>query len=307
MNQAPLPRLSSRRGLASVDLLHEGVPDHLRPALARWAKRQLGSVPDETGDDLRAFINDKIDRQNRMIDVIARAQVAVPRTTGESWFFDDVALLIEDLGVDQAHRADDILDLVDMHLQLLGGGAEQLVEILESGGSAWTVATDPVPHLERRVPDEEHQVYAAATTPADDASAQLREAWGKVYGRTPDPSDAWDHAIKAVEILLHPIVSPANDKATLGSMLAALESKPGKWTLTLTSSSKTVGPVEALIGMLRLIWPNPDRHGSGAGTSRVPTQAEAEQVVRLAVFVVGWLRTGALQPVAPAAGAAGSP
>lgn len=306
MSRAPLPRLSVRRGLAgNDDVLFEGVPDHLRPALARWAQWQLGTIPDETGDELRAILNDKIDRQNRMIDVLASAQVAVPRTAGSSWLFNDVALLIEDPGVGHSYRADDILQLVDMHLQLHGGGADQLGEILETGGSAWTVATEPVPRLERRVPDEEHQVYAAAITPADEASAQLQEAWGKVYGLTPDPSDAWDHAIKAVEVLLHPIVSPDDGDPTLGKMLRNLKAKPEKWILTLTSSSKKVGAVEALTVMLGLMWTNPDRHGSGS--SRVPTQAEAEQVVRLAVFVVGWLRIGALQPVAPPAGAAGSP
>lgn len=203
-------------------------------------------------------------------------------------------------------HVDDFLDVVDMHLQLFGQGRESLELMLRDGGSAWTVAREPL-RLERRVSDEEHQLYAAATTPGDEASTELQEAWGKVYGRDPSPSYAWTHAIKAVEILLHPIVSPVNDKATLGSMLAALEAKPAKWTLTLATSSKTVGPVEALTAMLRLIWPNPDRHGSGSGSSRAPTQEEAEQVVRLAVFVVGWLRTGALQAVAPAAGATGSP
>ena len=205
------------------------------------------------------------------------------------------------------HSPDQFLDVVDLHLQTMGGGSDLLETYLGLGESAWTVAKEPRPHLERRVPDEERRLYQVASTPADDASAELQEAWGKVCGRDPNPSDAWDHAIKAVEILLHPIVSPSNLKATLGSMLAVLESQPEKWALTLVTSSKTVGPVEALTGMLRLIWPNPDRHGSGAGATRVPTQEEAEQVVRLAVFVVSWLRTGALQAVAPAAGATGSP
>lgn len=313
MSRAPLPRLSARRSLAHDDVLYEGVPDHLRPALARWARYWLGAEP-EWGDDYetdlsrRPFANQSSERERRLSDELAAAHVRVLQ--GETtWRFNDAALMIDDPGVawDAYDRDDDFLDLVDMHLQLHSGGAEKLAEILETGGSAWTVAKDPVPHLERRVPDEEQHVYVAATTPADDASAQLQEAWGKVYGRTPDPSDAWDHAIKAVEILLHPLVSPNSAQSTLGTMLRDLKAKPEKWILPLASSSKKVGAVEALTAMLGLMWPNPDRHGSGSGTSRVPTPSEAEQVVRLAVFLVGWLRTGALQTAAPAAGATGSP
>lgn len=99
-----------------------------------------------------------------------------------------------------------------------------------------------------------------------------------VYGRHPNPSDAWDHAIKAVEALLWGLVIPKNTGATLGTILAALANKPSSWTFRLASS--------------RMIWPNPDRPGSG--TVRVPTQEEAENVVQTAVMVVGWLRTGAL-------------
>jgi len=53
-----------------------------------------------------------------------------------------------------------------------------------------------------------------------------------------------------------------------------------------------VGGVETFINMLRLLWVNPDRHASG--TVRMPTQEEAEYVVRLAVLIVGWLHSGAL-------------
>lgn len=288
MSHAPLPRLSARRGFADDDdVLFEGVPAHLLTPLREWAHLNLGRRDDPRDTDAvrRACLT--------RLAITCRVEVGAPQA-----YLNALVNLIDS---DRYGEADDFLDVVDMHLQLFGQGHRTLRQMLSEGGSAWTVAESPL-RLERRVPDEEQQLYVTAVTPTDEASVQLQEAWAKVYGRDPDPSDAWDHAIKAVEILLHPIVSPANGKATLGTMLRDLEAKPEKWSLTLATSSTTVGAVEALTGMLRLIWPNPDRHGSGSDSSRVPTQEEAEQVVRLAVFVAGWLRVDALQTVAPATG-----
>ncbi|WP_448642774.1 hypothetical protein [Geodermatophilus sp. URMC 63] len=44
--------------------------------------------------------------------------------------------------------------------------------------------------------------------------------------------------------------------------------------------------------MLRLMWPNPDRHATGS--RRTPTQEEAQNVVHLAVLIVNWVRSDAL-------------
>jgi hypothetical protein len=186
---------------------------------------------------------------------------------------------------------DAYLDVVDATLQhSRGASAGDLREILDSGASAWTVAPDGL-SLQRRVDPTAQASFVAATAPADAASAELSEAWSNVYGRNPDPSDGWDHAIKAVETLLGPIVIPANPKATLGTMLSALEGKPSKWTLGLSSSGTTDG-VETLSAALRLIWPNPDRHGGGQ--NRAPRLDEAIGVVQLAVTVVHWCRDGLL-------------
>jgi hypothetical protein len=45
--------------------------------------------------------------------------------------------------------------------------------------------------------------------------------------------------------------------------------------------------------MLRLMWPNPDRHQDGT-PRRKPTQHEAEAVIHTAVTIVQWARSGVL-------------
>lgn len=290
MSQPPLPRLSVRRGLAQEDGPYEGVPDHLRSGLARWASECLGSEPvDDLYDDLD--VNDCSQRERRIAKILAKCRVS----SSPGAQLPSIVDLIVHRGAPGPGADEHFLDVVDMHLQLCGGGADELADLLEHGGSVWTVAKSPL-RLERRAPEQQSALYDSAATPADEAAKQLTQAWSKVYGRHPDPSDAWDHAIKAVEVLLKPVVSPNNNQARYGVMLSNLKAKPAKWTFVLPTGSKTPTSVDVVIGMLGLLYPNPDRHPDGA---RNPTQPEAEAVIGLAVLLVSWLRGGALQLADP--------
>lgn len=167
---------------------------------------------------------------------------------------------------------------------------DSLDEILQLGGSIWQVAPDGR-SLVRRVDATAQEAFRGASSPGDVASAELKEAWTAVYGRNPDASDAWDHSIKAVEAVLIPMVTPAKAKATLGDVIGSLNSQGALWKLVLRGHDDTQS-VAPLVTMLRLMWPDPDRHGSG--TSRKPSLEEAEAVVNLAVAIVQWARAGAL-------------
>lgn len=65
----------------------------------------------------------------------------------------------------------------------------------------------------------------------------------------PDPSDGWDHSIKAIEAMLISLVSPNNAKATLGTVLAQLKVQAEKWQLILIGRSDS-GGIEPLLVML---------------------------------------------------------
>jgi hypothetical protein len=159
--------------------------------------------------------------------------------------------------------------------------------MLDCGGSAWT-ATDS--GLQRRVDPTARGAFDAASQPVDVASEELTHAWRRAYDREPDASDAWDHAIKAVEAILIPIVVPNQAKPTLGHVVNHLHSQGHLWQLSLLESNEDYS-VEPLVAMLRLLWPNPDRHGSPEHR-RPPTLVEARAVVHLAVTIVQWGRDG---------------
>jgi hypothetical protein len=82
----------------------------------------------------------------------------------------------------------------------------------------------------------------------------------------------------------------------MGHVIGQLDHQGAQWNTLLRFNLTTppVNPpttsVQALVGMLRLLYPNPDRHVGP--DHRVPTLQEAQAVVHLAVTIVHWGRDG---------------
>jgi hypothetical protein len=280
--------LSVRRGLRDPGGLSEGVSAHLRGPLMNWLEEalQLGSPS-------------SVDRH--MIDVAVAARVSSAWKVSAEHLDNSArreiarASLMESI-LNACDESDDLfLDIIDATLHLQEGRNTKLIRrlqrILAMGGSAWTVANNGC-SLQRRVDASAEAAFRRAAKPLDIASEELANAWAAAYGRDPDPSDAWDHAIKAVEAAIIPVVCPKQNKPTLGHALGELDRQRDHWRLRLPGPDGAHG-VEPLVGMLRLLWPNPDRHGS-ADRRRVPTAKEAENIVQLAVTLVQWSRDGAI-------------
>jgi hypothetical protein len=134
-----------------------------------------------------------------------------------------------------------------------------------------------------------------SVNPPEGTARELAEAWTKVFSRDPDASDAWDHAAKAVEASLIPIVVSAQDKPHLGHVMGRLRSQSKKWSLLLPGVNNHHS-IEPLISMLDLIWPNPDRHASD--NRRVSEIGETQAVVHLAITIVQWANSGVIRPPA---------
>lgn len=262
---------SQRLGKKNYDGPYEGVPDHLKPHLLKWLQKSLEAA---RNPNLAAHA------------LALRLRVVYP--------MDDY--VIERL-VNAAAKDEDLLwDLAEGTLradyQHYGTGEavyEALQETLQTGGSAYKVESG---NIVERVGDEAQAVYDAAVASADHTSGELREAWAKAYGRDPDPSDAWDHAIKALESVLQPVVLPKDGKATLGKIVAALSQGARKFKSSF-AGPEADNSVDKLVETLCLLWPNPDRHASGQ-PSRKPTLQEARAVVNLAAALVQCDRDGYL-------------
>lgn len=269
-------KLSQRVAGQKPDGPYEGIPDHLYHGVIDWFNRVVGYT---TGGRLN----------HELLRLLAtRLQVRMRRQDVDG--FGIYASLTQKAQSDSEF----CLDLLDCTLATVGvpnNLSEWLRDLLSEGGSVWTVSDDD-DSLIRVVVESAQATLGLAVAQADDAAGELRTAWANAFGRNGDPSDAWDHAIKAVEDILIPVVLPTKPKATLGQVLQELENKKtaGLWEMILPGADKS-HDVAPLVALLRLMWPNHDRHG-GIMAKRVPSESEARAVVTLAATIVQWHREG---------------
>ncbi|MGK2854760.1 MAG: hypothetical protein ACSLE3_11780, partial [Microbacteriaceae bacterium] len=125
-------------------------------------------------------------------------------------------------------------------------GRKSLEMYLRAGGSEWRVGMrGGDPGLEKRVPQGVADAAEAIMATSATAGALLSEAWHNAYGRNPNPEEAYEKAIKAVEEAGAEVVLPKNPKATLGTMIAAVRDQ-GDWHLPLESPSALSAPLEMM-------------------------------------------------------------
>jgi len=179
------------------------------------------------------------------------------------------------------------LDVLDLLVRFVATPEKrgELETILLMGGSEWEIADvgNNQKGLARRTIGPVAETIEATRTDAERAHHYLSSAWASLRGRNPNPSAAYASAIKAVEAVAKPIVSPDNDRATLGTIIRDIRSKPSKWEVTLDHSTP-----EQVATLADMIWRGQvDRHGSDdASRPLVVTQQEADAAVHLALPLV---------------------
>jgi hypothetical protein len=136
-------------------------------------------------------------------------------------------------------------------------------------------------------------VVASVTSSSDRAGEKLAQAWDKAYGPEAQPTDAYVAAVRAVEILICPLVSPKSDRATLGTVIRDLRNQSSSWSFAMKHGDG-IDTASDVVAVLQLLWKaQNDRHGSGEYAD--VTTEEAQAAVLLASTVVGWLAKGMLR------------
>jgi hypothetical protein len=126
-----------------------------------------------------------------------------------------------------------------------------------------------------------------AATASDRAGEHLTRAWSALTGRKPNPNNACVEAVSAIEAIARPVVTPSNDRATLGTLIRDMRAKPDKWT----TRSEADADLATVISMMEMVWTGHYRHGDESKPIDV-TQDGAEIVVHLATLIVHWFRNG---------------
>jgi hypothetical protein len=151
------------------------------------------------------------------------------------------------------------LDVVDYLVRCTSASeASHLAHILGGGGAEWEVtqngdhyvltkrAIGPLADIINELPH------------ADRARSHLQTAWHSLMGRDPNPSTAYREAIRAIEAVGKPLISPNNSKSTLGTMIGELRTHNDCWSFVLEHAD-----VNTVITMADAVWKGQlDRHGT---------------------------------------------
>ena len=184
----------------------------------------------------------------------------------------------------------DVVDYILYHSDVSLGERTDLEEFLSVGGSAWGVTPRGLElRVDRTLQSTAETVFKKQARPSE----HLAQAWHKAWGRSPDSSGAYREAVRAVEAAYSPIVSPKNELATLGTIIADIKNKPSKFSVRLQSDTPEEN-VERLLGMLQMLWKSQlDRHGTA--DEAVPLNVsidEARDAVALATTLVHLAQQG---------------
>jgi hypothetical protein len=255
---------------ARLDEPTEGLPPYLAGPVVEWVKERCHTPGgyERTGTlralQLRFKLDPPLSERNMPRDLVERMQAK------EDFGLDALDYMLHFFPEFHERNSEDPTRVVG-----------ELAAIFRIGGSAWEVSeTEGRYQLSRRAVGPVREVITALA-PSTRAHSHLVAAWNRLTGRSPDPSGAYREAVRAIEAVAKPVVLPANDRATLGQMIAALRDKPDKW-------ETTVGHVDDVRRMMEQVWTNQlDRHGTD--DESVPlavSPEEADVAVHVSVAIV---------------------
>ncbi|WIB13308.1 hypothetical protein [Curtobacterium sp. MCPF17_052] len=104
----------------------------------------------------------------------------------------------------------------------------------------------------------------------------------------PDPEEAYEKAVKAVEEVAAPVVSPKNSLTTLGTIIRDMKAQQD-WAIDLPGRATDVP-----IPLAEALWSGQESRHGGNGYRR-PTQGEAETAVILSVTLVQLFSSGSVR------------
>ena len=277
----PLSVRNDPERAAAFDVLHEGVPQWLRDPLLGWIYREIGNE--------HAIRTQSIDNEWRGI-LLSNLRKDIPQKVGDinnSDYLDVIDCVISvRLRYRNIRHQEPWPDQEPWLVRL-----RDLERILRDGGSVWQV---DVHGLTRRVNETQQRLVSDVLATKTPPAQYLGDAWRKAWGRNPDASGAYGDAVRAVEAAYRSIVSPDNERTTLGTIINDIENKPQKFGTRLQPRNDR-NNAECIAGMMRMLWEGQrDRHGTDDPDTPLSLE-EAQDAVVLAVTLVHFAQQGGFE------------
>jgi hypothetical protein len=174
---------------------------------------------------------------------------------------------------------------------------ESLSRLLAESRSVYEIAPDQR-GLQRRVEATLAASISGASGTAEAAGysaarVHLEKARGRLFGLHPDPSGAYDEAVRAIEAIACPLFLPNDQVPTLGKVLAHLRGSSA-YEFVVTGKGGAPGNTNAVVAMMASVWEgHSDRHAGGPRNAPVSREA-AEAALTLAASLVTLLSRGAV-------------
>ena len=128
------------------------------------------------------------------------------------------------------------------------------------------------------------------------SSRLLSKAWHALFGQNPNYSLAYSTAIKAVEAVAIPMVSPRDLDCTLSKAAQVMRDQGWGFELEPNPAGKVEGGIVQVI-MNAMMNSQPDRHGGAASAEDAEVSKErAEAAVYSAVYLIQCFKSGLVLP-----------
>ena len=262
-------------------LLHDALPLGVRDRMRDWLREALGGPGfwnEEALQWLALDLQTSLEPSTGEWPGMRRGQVLLARClTDERLFLDAI-------------------DWVLQHGYCNADAIAELSQMLDRGKVTWRVLrSGRTARLERRVLETLNAVAEVAANRESRAALHLGTAWDYAWGGSPNPREAYRHAIIALESALRGVVPGAAPDADLGSLIAQVRREAPRYTVRADPTRGSEG-VARFLAAVELVWcGRPPEEQDGVTALRSVTPEQAQDAVALASALVQWVESEAFR------------